>query len=238
VKGIDTVLIVGIYLADQKNNMEHIAGEYSMAAKWNVVQRWVAIGNTSYSQTIRKNTVLTIENALPKFALLNKILTNQPLERYDFIIISDDDVSLPPNFLDSYLAIVMKHDFALAQPARTHNSFIDHPFVEQLDGLEARRTRFIEIGPIVSMRRDLFPTFLPFDENSAMGWGYDFVWPCLVEKIGLKMGIVDATPVEHSIRKPVKNYNYDIVNTTMGNYLSRVPHLSKEEAFRILESYS
>jgi hypothetical protein len=187
---------------------------------------------------VRKVTVLNLEKAVPKFSLLNRLLAKDNLEQYDFIIVSDDDITLPPDFLDAYLDIVMKHDLVLAQPARTHNSYIDHPFVERLDGIIARRTRFVEIGPVLSMQRDIFSSFLPFDESSQMGWGYDFVWPCLIEKMGLRMGIVDATPIEHSIRKPVKNYEYDDANSAQENYLFRNPHLSKQEAFRILESYT
>jgi len=104
--------------------------------------------------------------------------------------------------------------------------------------LEARRTRFVEIGPLFSVRRDVYPVIFPFDESTYMGWGYDFVWPCLMEKLKKRMGIVDATPVEHSMRKSVKNYKYDDAKKTMEQYLSKNPHLSREEAFRILESYS
>jgi hypothetical protein len=238
VNRINTVLISGIYLADQENNIEHIMSQYGASANWNVVQRWAAIGNATYSQPVREVTVLTLEKGMPKFSLLNRLLADDDLERYDFIIVSDDDITLPPDFLDAYLDMVMKYDFALAQPARTHNSYIDHPFVERLDGLNARRTRFVEIGPVFSIRRDIFSSFLPFDERSSMGWGYDFVWPCLVEKMGLRMGIVDATPVEHSLRKPVRNYDYDDADSAMKKYLFGNPNLSKQEAFRILESYA
>jgi hypothetical protein len=96
----------------------------------------------------------------------------------------------------------------------------------------------VEIGPVFSIRKDVFPLLLPFDENSSMGWGYDFVWPCLIEDGELRMGIIDAMPVEHSIRKPMQNYNYEDVNKIMKDYLSKTRHLDKNEAFRILESYA
>ncbi len=233
----NSVLVTGIYLSGQKNNIKHIVDQFSKNSKWNIIQRWAAIGSVSQSQSVRKVTVMDFQNNLPKFIFLNKLLSKETLNHYDFIIVSDDDISLPPDFLHTYLDLVLKYDFALAQPARTHNSYIDHPFVEQLDGLKARRTRFVEIGPLISIRRDVYSILLPFDESSHMGWGYDFVWPYLIEKMGLRMGIVDATPVDHSMRKPVRNYNYDEANNSMKDYLARNPHLSKDEAFRILESY-
>jgi len=233
------VLVTGIYLLGQRNNITHIIEQFSATKNWDVIQKWIAVGNgDTPREAVGRVTVMNLREGLPKFVLLNKLLSNEKVDEYDFIIISDDDISLPSRFLDTYLDLVVTHDFALCQPARTLNSFIDHPFVAQLEGIKARRTRFVEIGPLVSLRRDIFPILMPFDESAHMGWGYDFVWPYLVEKSGRRIGIVDATPVEHSMRPPVKNYNYDEADKSMQDYLSQNPHLSKREAFRILESYT
>lgn len=238
-KPIQTVLVAGVYILGQDNNIAHIIDHFHSSANWKAIQKWIAIGNGNQSgKEVEEVTVMRLREGLPKFVLLNKMLTREKLDQYDFIIISDDDISLPPRFLDTYLELVQEHDFALCQPARTADSFIDHHFVTQLGGIKARRTRFVEIGPLVSLRRDVVPILLPFDESAHMGWGYDFVWPYLVEKAGLRIGIVDATPVEHSMRKPVKNYSYEEADTSMHDYLSQNPHLSKREAFRILESYA
>ncbi len=231
------VLVTGVYLANQKNTIEHIVEVLNRSENYNVEQKWIALFGEPPSKKVESVTFMKQDKSEPKFVLLNKILSQVKLHQYDYILFCDDDIKLVDNFLDRYLELNEKYDFALAQPARTHNSFIDHPFVEQLDGITARRTRFVEIGPVFSVRKDAFPVLLPFDESSFMGWGYDFVWPCFIEKMGLRMGIIDAVPVEHSLRKPVMNYNYDEANKAMMNYLSKSPHLSKEEAFRILESY-
>lgn len=233
-----SVLILGVYLSNQENNIEHIVRNFSEPCKWNVIQKWIAIGEGTVSELVKEVSVLNLHSSSPKFVLLNRLLAHETLTAYDFIIICDDDITLPENFLNTYLDLVVKYDFAMAQPARTHNSYIDHHFVEQLNGLAARRTLFVEIGPFFSVRKDLFPAIFPFDGSSFMGWGCDFVWPRFVEDLGLRMGIVDATPVEHSMRKPVNLYNYDEANESMKKYLSKYPHLSKNEAFRILESYA
>lgn len=235
--GKKKVLITGVYLANQENTIEHIVDVLSKSENFNVEQKWIALFGEPPSKKVESVTFMKQENPEPKFVLLNKILSQTKLHQYDYILFCDDDIKLVNNFLDRFIELTEKYDFALAQPARTHNSFIDHPFVEQLDGITARRTRFVEIGPVFLVRKDAFPVLLPFDESSFMGWGYDFVWPCFIEKMGLRMGIIDAVPVEHSLRKPVMNYNYDEANKAMMNYLSKSPHLSKEEAFRILESY-
>ena len=231
------ILVIGVYLANQKNNVRDIVSEFNNSLEWNVTQKWIAIGGDPPNDEIRKVTVQKYEKYIPKFVLVNKLLSRIKLDNYHFLLISDDDIILPSNFLDQFLEIQMECDFAIAQPARSHNSYVDHVFVEQLDGLKARRTRFVEIGPLVSFRHDIFSLIFPFDERSPMGWGYDFVWPYLLEKKGLRMGIIDATPVDHSMRKPVANYIYKKAKRDMELYLLQNPHLSKEEAFRILESY-
>jgi hypothetical protein len=236
--GSMSVLVLGVYLSDQKDNMVPIVENFNSPGQWHVMQKWASIATEAPSEDVKKVTVLELQHGLPKFILLNKLLSEEVLDYYDFVIVCDDDVSLPPDFLTSYLELVIHYDFALAQPARTPDSFIDHHFVQQMAGLRARQTRFVEIGPLFSVRRDFFSTIFPFDERSYMGWGYDFVWPCLIEKQGLKMGIIDAIPVEHRLRKPVKHYNYDKADKSEKDYLSRNPHLSWDEAFRILKSFT
>jgi hypothetical protein len=110
-------------------------------------------------------------------------------------------------------------------------------FVEELDGLSARWTRFVEIGPVFSMRRDAARLLLPFDEASPMGWGYDFIWPVILERAGLRLGIVDAVPVDHNLRAHGAHYDYDSSRETMAEFLVPRPHLSRHEAFTIVESY-
>jgi hypothetical protein len=70
-----------------------------------------------------------------------------------------------------------------------------------------------------------------------MGWGYDLVWPVLLRDAGLHMGIVDATPVAHDLRKPVTNYVYQVAHDQMTKFLPKRPSLTKLEAFCIVRSF-
>ncbi len=236
--GTGLVLVVGVYLADRENRAASIARELGQSGRRQVEQRWISLGRASVPAPLASVTVLRAETPTPKFTLVNRLLAQCDLDRYDFVLVSDDDISLPAGFLDRYLDIVTEHDLALAQPARTHDSYIDHPIVERLDGLTARRTRFVEIGPLFSMRRDAVRLLTPFSEASPMGWGYDFVWPVVVERAGLRMGIVDATPVAHDLRKSVTHYDQEEAQRAMEEFLARHPHLSRPEAHTIVEAYS
>jgi hypothetical protein len=235
--GDRAVLALGVYLADREHRAEEIARELARSRVWEVEQRWAALGRSPVPPGLVPLTTLRQERRQAKFVLLNRLLAGVELDRYAFVVVCDDDISLPDGFLDEYLALVVRHDLALAQPARTHGSYIDHWIVEQLDGLTARRTRFVEIGPLFSMRRDAARLLTPFSEISPMGWGYDFVWPVVLEEARLPMGIVDATPVAHDLRKPVTLYDDRDAAIAMEAFLARRPHLSRDEAFVILEAY-
>ena len=231
------VLVVGVVLADVSNLADNIAENLARSREWTVDQQWIAIAKEPRHDTSLQ-VVETLSSGEPKFVILNRVLGNTNLYDYNYVIITDDDIELPPSFLDHYLTWVRKYDFALAQPARTHDSYIDHRFVEQLDGITARQTRYVEIGPLFSMRADALPILTPFDVKTPMGWGYDFTWPLAMDAAKLKMGIVDAVPVAHKLRKPVAHYVHAEADAQMKNYIAGQPHLKPEEAFYILESFA
>lgn len=232
------VLVVGVYLGDRPNTIEHLVEAFRSSLDWTVTQQWMALGPVSENVDVAAVTVGSVANRVPKYVLLNRMLAEVSLARYAYILVSDDDIVVPATFIDNYLALVGRHDFALAQPARTHDSFIDHPFVEQLAGLRARRTNFVEIGPLFSMRRDATRVLLPFDEDSPMGWGYDLVWPAVMSDAGLKLGIVDATPVAHNLRRSVAEYAWVQADRQRRDHLAKHPHLRPDEAFFIIDSYA
>jgi len=231
------VLVAGIYLADRENRVAQISAELARSQQWRVDQRWIALGAKGPPPGLEAVTSLRVSEPTPKFTLLNRIVRPDSVGSYEFVLVCDDDIALPDGFLDRYLELASHYDLALSQPARSHASFIDHSMVEQLDGLDARWTRFVEIGPVFAIRRDAVGLLLPFDESSPMGWGYDFVWPVLLERAGKRMGIVDATPVGHDLRKPVAFYEHGAADSAMKAFLASRPHLSKSEAFTIREAY-
>jgi len=229
------VLVAGVYLADVPTWVTDIVPTLSATTQHSVTQRWIALWRGPVGIRPVPDTVLSIQGPAPKFELLNQVL--QDADAFDWVIVADDDVIIPASWLDSYLALVDRFDFALSQPARTRDSFIDHRIVAQAPGLLARRTRFVEIGPVFCIRRDALPLLVPFETDVGMGWGLDFIWPMRLEKSGMRIGIVDAAPVAHSLRKQVQLYEHSEAHQARLRLLDRVPHLSRSEAFRVLESY-
>lgn len=228
------ILAIGVVLSDVDNAAGRIGDNLSNSKEWEIEQKWVAIGSAEPGVPLVEHVMA----GEPKFSVINRLLAQCSLENIDYLLITDDDIELPAGFLDQYLRLVKQYDFAVAQPARTHDSYIDHFFVERLDGIIARQTMFVEIGPFVSIRKDAIPLLTPFDLTSPMGWGYDFVWPVLLTKAGIKLGIVDATPVRHRLRKPVTNYAHGRASQQMEAYLVANAHLDPARAFYIVNSYS
>jgi hypothetical protein len=230
------VLVCGIYLADR----EHCAGsaidEFALSRHHNVTQRWIALDISGTGSCDLAHTIKTVRQPTPKFDLINDI--SRDAAAFDYLLVCDDDVGFPAGFIDDYLGCVARLDLSLSQPARTLDSFIDHAITAWAPGLIGRVTRFVEIGPVVCVARRAFPRILPFDTRAPMGWGLDFVWPKLLEPDGLRLGIIDATPVSHVIRKPAQFYSRARSLEKMADLLKTLPHLPMTETYAVLEAHA
>ncbi len=229
------VLCAGIYLAHRENSAEHISGVFSRSQRVDFLQRWMALTDGRKGRTDIPGTVAVISEPASKFMLLNRLLAD--VTAFDWAILCDDDIEVAEGFVDALITMAQRFDFAVCQPARTHDSYVDHQFVTRLSGLLARQTRFVEIGPVVCIRRDAMPLLLPFDDNCGMGWGLDFIWPVILENAGLRLGIIDSVPVAHRIRKPVANYVHVEAYSQMTRMLASNRHLTHQQAFQIVEAY-
>lgn len=230
------VLVLGVYMANRTNSVEHLAKSFESSPGLKVEQRWVALNGQPASQAIRDVTTLVSTGPEPKFSLVNRLLQDVNIERFDFIIVVDDDIYLPAGFLPAFIAHQQKFDFSVAQPSRAWHSHFDHAFALRRPWLQARQTHFVECGPLVSFRRDAARLLLPFDQGSQM-WGIDLVWAEVVRRSGLTMGIVDAVSVDHSLRPQAQTYDKAKEEVAMNEYLASRPHMTMREAFTIVRRY-
>jgi glycosyltransferase involved in cell wall biosynthesis len=231
-----SVLALGVYLANRANHIDDIVGVLADSSACRVTQRWLALGGASPTARVSEVTAREVVEPTPKYELLNGLLSEEEdLERHDYVLTLDDDILLPHGFFDAFIPLQAKLDFAIAQPARTSDSYTDHPIVEQQRGVLARQTLFVEIGPVVSFHRSVYDVVFPFELENPMGWGYENVWSHRLRESGLKMGIIDAVPVAHSLRKSVEHYSWHKANAERSAYLGSRPHLPYEECFRVLD---
>lgn len=231
------VLVLGVYMGDRVNLIDHLVPTLAASIHCQITQRWVAIGSVSEQSDVRAVTLLEVHERTPKFTLINRMISQADIAEHDYIMVCDDDVRLPADFTDRFIGWQQHCDFALAQPARTWNSFVDHSFVRRSLLCKARETRFVEIGPIFCMSRAMAELIVPFDKTSVMGWGYDLVWPVIAKQHGLKLGIVDDAAVDHSIRARGALYETRGEMECMAAMLSQREHLSARDAFVVLQRF-
>jgi hypothetical protein len=132
----------------------------------------------------------------PRLTLLNAIAAELKIARLETLIVADDDVALETGTLDILLRHVETCGFGLAQPAHAANSHWSHAITRRQRWTVARLTTFVEVGPLVVMRRPWIDRLVPFPERFGMGWGLDLVWPDLLAD-GCRLGIVDAVTLRH-----------------------------------------
>jgi len=232
--GKPRVLLLGVYMADEPNNVVAISQRLADSTRYQVTQSWAALGLRKGPPQVREVTTIEVAERAGKYELLSRLLERADLESYDYLVICDDDIHMPEDFLDRFLALQAWLGFALAQPARTRGSYINHQIVEQQPRLVARQTRFVESGPVVSAHRSVFDLILPFDLSSPMGWGYENIWAYRLSQAGFNMGIIDATAVDHSLRAPTALYSAGKAYEALIQLHEAHAHLPLEDCYSIL----
>jgi GT2 family glycosyltransferase len=170
-----------------------------------------------------------------KWANLNAALLAHSPRGFDWLLIVDDDVELPGDFLDVFISLAERHDFRIAQPAHAFASHAAWEVTRRRRGLTARRTRFVEIGPVTAIRADVFDVLLPFPDLH-MGWGLDAHWGALAEERGWRVGVIDAVPVRH--KHPVAgSYPRDAALAEADRFLAGKPYVARAEAAEVLDEY-
>jgi len=131
-----------------------------------------------------------------KFENLNLLLADHDLDAWDWLVVADDDVCLPADFLDGLLFVAERFDLALAQPAHRHASHAAWQVTRRRGLSVMHETAFVEIGPVTAFHRRTFDALLPFPAL-RMGWGLDLHWGALAREHGWRLGVIDALPIGH-----------------------------------------
>lgn len=163
-----------------------------------------------------------------KFANLNEQLAAHDLSAFDWLLVLDDDVTLPRHFLDVLVHEAAAHDLRLAQPAHRLHSHAAWP-VTRRQGARTRRTTFVEIGPVTLFHHDTFATLLPFPAELQMGWGLDCHWAAVARAHGWALGVVDAVPIGHTVAPAGAGYSREAALQEARAFLATRPYVRREE---------
>ena len=163
-----------------------------------------------------------------KFENLNALLAEHPLDGFDWLVVVDDDVALPAGFLDCFLHAAESVGLRLAQPAHRLYSHAAWEVTRRRPGVTVRETTFVEIGPVTAFHRETFATLLPFPAL-RMGWGLDAHWAAVARRRGWPIGIVDATPVGHTLRPAGDAYPREAAAAEARAFLQDRPYVRRDE---------
>src|SRR5215211_3829361 len=172
---------------------------------------------------------------LGKWANLRATLAAHPPEDADWLLLVDDDVALPRGFLDAFVFVAEHFGLRLAQPAHAFASHAAWPVTRRRPGAIARRTRFVEIGPVTAIHSDAFDVLLPFPQLE-MGWGLDVQWSERAAAAGLPLGIVDVTPIRH-LRPVAASYPHAEAIAEADRFLAERPYVTRAQAAEVLEEW-
>lgn len=171
-----------------------------------------------------------------KFQNLNLLLEQHPPHDRDWLLVVDDDIELPPHFLDRFIFLAERYSLDLAQPAHRLASHAAWQVTRRRPGSVVRETRFVEIGPLTAFSRSTFSTLLPFPDL-RMGWGLDLHWAALAREHSLRCGVVDATPIAHRAVPAASAYSRDQALCEARSFLAHHPYLRAAEAQQTLATH-
>jgi hypothetical protein len=171
-----------------------------------------------------------------KFENLNALLVDHPVAGQDWLLVLDDDVRLPRGFLDVFLFLAERFDFALAQPAHRWRSHAAWQVTRRRPGSVARQTRFVEIGPVTALRAETFSELLPFP-SLRFGWGLDAHWAAVAAARGWRTGVIDAVPVDHGLRRIAASYDRGAALDEARTFLAARPYTPAATAKRTLATH-
>ena len=141
----------------------------------------------------------------PRVTLLNRLLETMAPAHRGPLVLADDDVTFVRGGLGILLAMAERCGFAIAQPAHAPGSHANHDLTRSRPLTLARRTAFVEIGPLVVIATDWRDRVVPFPPDFGMGWGLDLLWHDLMKE-GARLGIVDAVTIHH-LEPPGRDYD-------------------------------
>ena len=193
----------------------------------------LALGSTGAADPALEADTRATEMGGGKFENLNRLLAAAPPEGHDWVVVVDDDVDLPARFLDRWVALCERLGLDLAQPAQSMRSHAAWRVTRRRPWSLARRTSYVEIGPVTSFSRRVAAELMPFPEL-RFGWGLDNHWGALARERGWSLGVVDALPVRHEHGRVAGAYTHEEAIAEARSFLAGRPYVPTPEAQRTL----
>lgn len=133
----------------------------------------------------------------PRMVLLNALFEVRPVISGSWLVIFDDDASFLMPGKTKFFDWAVSAELDIAQPSIHVGQPASHGSRRTQPPSTVRQVGFVEVGPVVAFSPGAVRGIDIFPANSEMGWGADVRWALEAARIGVRMGIVDATPIFH-----------------------------------------
>jgi hypothetical protein len=153
-----------------------------------------------------------------------------------YLVVTDDDVTFSRRGLLAAIKVAHHLGMDLAQPAHGPLSRSTYEFNRFKPGILARRTMFVEQGPVLILSPTAQRTVLPFPVVDQMGWGVEVHWYAAAAQ-GLVLGILDAIRMTHHGRVGA-SYNRATADRSLAKALSSRDITSVFQMQTVLSVYS
>ncbi len=196
----------------------------------------LAFGSTEEADPNLSEHTAETQMAGGKFENLNRLLASTgPAGMYDWVLVIDDDVGLPVHFLDRYVALCERLRLDLSQPAQSMRSHSAWRVTRRRPFSLARRTQYVEIGPVTAFAGRVAAELLPFPEL-RFGWGLDNHWGAVARDRGWRLGVVDSLPVRHETERVASAYAHADAIAEARSFLAGRAYITAAEAQRTLST--
>jgi hypothetical protein len=181
-------------------------GDESLHSKWiqdNPIFDLVLIyygNNKDIAKMYSKQTPYVYAAKGEKYHLLKSFILSEPefISQYSYIWLPDNDVSISTKNINKLFKLANKYNLSLAQPAMI--GYVSHQITLPQPKNLLRYTNFVEVlAPLMSLDT-LMLVKNTFDKNYS-GWGYDALWPYMLNYPQDKIAIIDSIVMTHT--KPV-----------------------------------
>jgi hypothetical protein len=128
--------------------------------------------------------------------LLNRAIAAADIPPEAYLFVGDDDIAMTRTDLLRMVQVMRAAGFGIAQPSQRWTSYRSFEMTRRQAFSVARRTAFIEAGPLVVISPEWRDRLVPLPEEYGMGWGLELVWKKM-EGSGCLQGVVDAAAFRH-----------------------------------------
>jgi hypothetical protein len=168
-----------------------------------------------------------------KLELVNRLLSEREVPDDAFVVVADDDVVFSRGDLPLCIAEGIAHRFDLFQPSHSWASHFTYRLLVHHPQSLARRTSFVESGPLYVIAPGARRKVLPLPERLGMGWGIEVLWSTL----GLRQGVVDTCRIVHLDPMVGTTYDQAAAQQQLDDLLSATGHRTVYDLMVVHERY-